>query len=157
MTKFLKCVNWADEKDVQQAAELLNVWEPIDVADALELLSVTFKEPIVRKYAVSRIAIADDEELLCYLLQLVQALRYEATSESGPLAEFLMERATKSPDLGYYFFWYVTVECEDRRYKEYYTRVRTKFEQTLMEVRAPVHGVHTHAHTCMHQSASNAL
>lgn len=134
MTKFLKCVNWTEEKDVQQAAELLNVWEPIDVADALELLSVTFREPIVRKYAVSRIAIADDEELLCYLLQLVQALRYEANTEFGPLAEFLMERAAKSSDLGYYFFWYVTVECEDKRYKDYYSKLRSKFEQTLTEV-----------------------
>lgn len=127
-------MNWNDEKDVQHAVELLQVWEPIDVADALELLSVSFKADQVRKYAVSRISIADDEELLCYLLQLVQALRYEANLEPGPLAEFLMDRALKSSDLGYFFFWYVTVECEDRRYREYYQKLRDKFEHKLLEV-----------------------
>lgn len=120
---------------MQQAVELLNVWEPIDVADALELLSVTFKAEAVRKYAVSRIAIADDEELMCYLLQLVQALRYEANSEPGHLAEFLMERAIASSDLGYFFFWYVTVECEDKRYREFYTKLSDRFQQLLIDVR----------------------
>jgi hypothetical protein len=36
-----------------------------------------FTHPKVRMAAAARIAIADDKELLGYLLQLVQALRYE--------------------------------------------------------------------------------
>jgi phosphatidylinositol 3-kinase len=32
LTKFLKSVNWPDEKDVQQAHQLVAQWEPVDVA-----------------------------------------------------------------------------------------------------------------------------
>ena len=52
---------------------------PIDVADALKLLSggEAFQSPLVRKYAVDVLRKASDEELHILLLQLVQALRYE--------------------------------------------------------------------------------
>jgi hypothetical protein len=48
------------------------------VDHALELLSASFAgiNPL-RRYAVKRLEDAKDEELLSYLLQLVQALRYE--------------------------------------------------------------------------------
>lgn len=49
----------------------------MDVEDALELLSPNFTHPVVRKYAVTRLKQACDEDLLLYLLQLVQALKYE--------------------------------------------------------------------------------
>ncbi len=42
LTKFLKCVDWSDAQEAKQAAELMAQWEPIDVADALELLSPDF-------------------------------------------------------------------------------------------------------------------
>ncbi|GAB1609342.1 phosphatidylinositol 3-kinase catalytic subunit type 3-like [Argonauta hians] len=81
LTKFLKCVNWSLPQEVKQALELLLKWTPMDVEDALELFSPAFTHPAVRKYAVSRLAQADDEDLLLYLLQLVQALKYENSEE----------------------------------------------------------------------------
>lgn len=45
----------------------------------------------VRAYAVSVLERADDEELLCYLLQLVQALRFERSDKSR-LSHFLVQR-----------------------------------------------------------------
>uniref|UniRef100_T1KKC8 Phosphatidylinositol 3-kinase catalytic subunit type 3 n=1 Tax=Tetranychus urticae TaxID=32264 RepID=T1KKC8_TETUR len=77
LTKFLKCVNWDSETEAKQALELLYSWEPMDIEDALELLSPTFQHPAVRQYAVSRLQEAPDEDLILYLLQLVQALKYE--------------------------------------------------------------------------------
>lgn len=77
LTKFLKCVNWSIASENRQAIELLNRWAPMDVEDALELLSPNFTHPVVRKYAVTRLKQACDEDLLLYLLQLVQALKYE--------------------------------------------------------------------------------
>ncbi len=52
--------------------------QAIEVDHALELLSASFAgiNPL-RRYAVKRLEEAKDEELLSYLLQLVQALRYE--------------------------------------------------------------------------------
>ncbi|KTF84986.1 hypothetical protein cypCar_00046516, partial [Cyprinus carpio] len=77
LTKFLKCVNWDLPQEAKQALELLGKWRPMDVEDSLELLSSHFTNPTVRRYAVARLQQADDEDLLMYLLQLVQALKYE--------------------------------------------------------------------------------
>ena len=77
LTKFLKCINWETNTEVRQALSLLAQWTPMDVEDALELLSPTFSHPTVRRYAITRLKQAPDEDLLLYLLQLVQALKYE--------------------------------------------------------------------------------
>lgn len=61
----------------------------MDVEDALELLSPTFKHPVVRRYAISRLKQAPDDDLVLYLLQLVQALKYENFNDievSGEMA-----------------------------------------------------------------------
>lgn len=78
MSKFLRSVDWSDVREIKHAAELLDMWAEIDVDDALELLSKQHAHVLVRDYAVKRLRKADDEQLLQYLLQLVQALRYEA-------------------------------------------------------------------------------
>jgi len=61
LTKFLKSVNWKVPQEAKQALDLLNKWSPMDVDDALELLSPAFVNPAVRKYAVTRLQQADDE------------------------------------------------------------------------------------------------
>ncbi|XP_058833251.1 phosphatidylinositol 3-kinase catalytic subunit type 3 [Topomyia yanbarensis] len=81
LTKFLKCVNWETGTEVRQALTLLAKWAPMDVEDALELLNSSFNHPTVRRYAISRLDQAPDEDLLLYLLQLVQALKYEHFDE----------------------------------------------------------------------------
>uniref|UniRef100_A0A7N8XJX4 Phosphatidylinositol 3-kinase catalytic subunit type 3 n=1 Tax=Mastacembelus armatus TaxID=205130 RepID=A0A7N8XJX4_9TELE len=81
LAKFLKCVNWDLPQEAKQALELLGKWRPMDVEDSLELLSSHFTNPTVRRYAVARLQQADDEDLLMYLLQLVQALKYENFSD----------------------------------------------------------------------------
>ena len=80
LTKFLHCVDWSSPVETEEALHLLIKWQPIDPADSLELFTRKFKEsvsPQVRKYAIARLQRTDNEELLLYLLQLVQALRYE--------------------------------------------------------------------------------
>ena len=61
LTKFLKCVNWNAPLEAKQAVELMVQWQPIDVVDALELFTPAFTNPLVRKYAVSRLESAQDE------------------------------------------------------------------------------------------------
>lgn len=63
------------------------MWVPMDIEDALELLSPNYTNPAVRRYAISRLQQAPDNEILLYLLQLVQALKYEsfATIKEGTL------------------------------------------------------------------------
>ena len=123
LTKFVKSVNWTDQKEAREAAQMLPKWVPIDVDDALELLGPNFDHPAVRAYAVDRLRKSSDDELLIYLLQLVQALRYETRPSveaqedvvaDSSLAAFLIGRATHNFRLGSYLHWYLMVEFEDR-------------------------------------------
>ncbi|KAL1839294.1 hypothetical protein VTJ49DRAFT_1657 [Mycothermus thermophilus] len=122
LTKFVKSVNWQDQSEARQAAQMLGKWTDIDVDDALELLGPTFDNAAVRAFAVDRLRKADDQELMLYLLQLVQALKYEhispqpghEVSQDSSLARFLISRAVNSFTLGNYFYWFVMVECDDK-------------------------------------------
>lgn len=58
----------------------------------------------VRAHAVEVLKRTEDEELLYYLLQLVQALRYEEADDS-PLAQFLVQRAVANPTLAFTLHW----------------------------------------------------
>ncbi|XP_074649742.1 phosphatidylinositol 3-kinase catalytic subunit type 3-like isoform X2 [Tubulanus polymorphus] len=100
LIKFLKSVNWTVQQEVNQALELLYKWIPMDVEDALELLSPHFTHKAVRKYAVARLRQADDEDLLLYLLQLVQGLRYEDFDEikSGLDSAFAARKESILPE-----------------------------------------------------------
>lgn len=121
LTKFLRCVEWSDVQEAKQALELMNRWEMIDVCDALELLSPVFEREEVRAYAVSVLERADDEELQCYLLQLVQALRFERSDKSR-LSQFLVKRSLNNIELGSFLRWYVAVELYDPAYaKRFYS------------------------------------
>ncbi|KAN0063522.1 Phosphatidylinositol (PI) 3-kinase [Thecaphora frezii] len=81
LTKFLKSVVWSDAGEAKQATEvLLPMWSEPVLDDALELLGPTFRDPRVRAYAVRQLERATDEELNLYLLQLVQAIRFEASA-----------------------------------------------------------------------------
>jgi len=124
LTKFLLAVDWTVESEVVQAAELLEQWRkrsPIEVSDALKLLGkhVAFQTNLVRDYAIDTLADAPDSELRLYLLQLVQALKYETmdvseaghdaptseTSKVPALATFLIERAANNIELANYLYW----------------------------------------------------
>ena len=61
----------------------------------------------VRAHAVEVLKRTEDEELLYYLLQLVQALRYEA-ADASPLAQFLVQRAVANPTLAFTLHWCAT-------------------------------------------------
>ena len=84
LTKFLKSVVWTDPGEAKQATEvLLPMWTEPGLDDALELLGPTFKDPRVRSYAVRQLERAEDEELILYLLQLVQALKFDKPVTHG--------------------------------------------------------------------------
>ena len=144
LTKFLKSVNWLDRSESRQAVQILTKWTEVDVDDALELLGPTFDNPAVRAYAVERLRKSDDDELLLYLLQLVQALRYEGispkSSQDSSLARFLISRATRNFMLGNYFHWYLMVECDDKsedqttQKRKLFAKVEYDFMTELMKL-----------------------
>ena len=82
LVKFLLSVDCTVESEIAEIPILLALWKKkasIDISDALRLLGKEkiFQSLIVRQYAIDELRSANDEELLTFLLQLVQALRYE--------------------------------------------------------------------------------
>lgn len=114
----------------------------------------------VRQYGVRQLARADNDELMNYLLQLVQALKYEdsypsdlsvydfcsAMSERVSVCQlstgvsafcclsFLISRAVQDQQLANFFYWYVTVEREDKQHGNMYTKVLSEFLNRLATV-----------------------
>ena len=119
LTKLVKSVNWNEQTESRQAIALLPKWVEIDIDDALELLGPGVRNPNVRAYAVDRLRKADDEELLLYLLQLVQALKFEPQQAKeddetdSSLAGFLIVRSAANLKLGNFLHWYLMVELAD--------------------------------------------
>ncbi|CAH8505826.1 unnamed protein product [Schistosoma rodhaini] len=77
LAKFILSVRWEYTEQVNQAVELLKQWPTIAPEHVLELFTRQFLHPAGRRFAVHRLEAASDEELILYLYQLVQALRYE--------------------------------------------------------------------------------
>lgn len=189
LTKFLLAVDWTEDDEVVQAAELLEQWRersPIQVTDALKLLGkhVAFQTSLVRSYAIDTLANAPDDELQLYLLQLVQALKYEvltiddahrrsnnvshaleqqATSKTSSLALFLIDRASKSMSLANYLYWYLKVEMlEDANNRERYRIVFTALKERLSQINfgcgdVPLCSPSSHQQQVHHNSLSSII
>nr|GEY03891.1 phosphatidylinositol 3-kinase, root isoform isoform X1 [Tanacetum cinerariifolium] len=148
LTKFLRCVEWSDVQiEVAIATHLLmhglirvmlysfisERWEMIDVCDALELLSPVFESEEVRAHAVRVLERADDEELQCYLLQLVQALRFERSDKSR-LSQFLVQRSLSNIEFASFLRWYVAVELHDPAYAKRFYSTYEMLEENMMKL-----------------------
>ncbi|XP_053338796.1 phosphatidylinositol 4,5-bisphosphate 3-kinase catalytic subunit gamma isoform [Clarias gariepinus] len=111
LPQFLRTVEWLKPSAVQDVHWLLTHWEPedLELSVALELLSVDYTDEKVRRLAVQRLEMMSNEEVLRYLLQLVQTLKVEPYHDSY-LARFLIQRALRSKRVGHFFFWYLRSE-----------------------------------------------
>ncbi|XP_017266673.1 phosphatidylinositol 4,5-bisphosphate 3-kinase catalytic subunit gamma isoform [Kryptolebias marmoratus] len=108
---FLRNIDWMNRRVVEDVHWLLGNWDPgeLDVTVALELLSMDFADETVRRLAVQRLEILSNDDVLKYLLQLVQTLKVEPYHDSF-LARYLIQRALRSKRIGHFFFWYVRSE-----------------------------------------------
>ena len=120
-------MDWNDINETNEAIKLLPLWTSIDMSDSLELLGSFYQHSKIRQFAVSKLTtVSDEDELLAYLLQLIQALRYEITYPSD-LSEFLLKRCTVSLRLCTFFYWYVYVETFDRTKGTLFAAILTDF------------------------------
>lgn len=84
---------------------------------------------------------------MLYLLQLVQALKFEYFDSKDPdpnsssLAQFLIDRAISNPVLGTYLHWYLMIEIEDKIYGTLYAKVAFHYFQDLLQVKGVSYGV----------------
>jgi len=106
----LRSVNWINPDDVAEAMMILYEWETPGIEDALILLDHRLPDPKVRAFAVQCLGQMEDSELRQYMLQLVQALKFEPSHDSA-LARFLLQRSlSNSLLIGHIFFWYLKAE-----------------------------------------------
>lgn len=108
---YLRNIDWMNRRAVEDVHWLLGNWDPgeLDLMLALELLSMDFADMTVRRLAVQRLESLSDNDVLKYLLQLVQTLKVEPYHDSF-LARYLIQRALRSKRIGHFFFWYVRSE-----------------------------------------------
>ena len=88
LQKFLLSSRLARRERGSTSARVTKAWTRIDVADAIKLLGPdqAYQRSVVRGFAVDALRQASDMELVTYLLQLVQALRYDEKDEKGRVA-----------------------------------------------------------------------
>lgn len=132
LPKFLRTVYWNDPVETKQAVNLLQKWSMIPIDCALELLGPSFTNSHVRQHAVKRLVKEEDVKIILYLLQLVQALRYEP--QDGTLSNFLITKGSESDRIGGQLFWYLTVECEDPNPPAIFASTRDNFFKTLSTI-----------------------
>ncbi|XP_017873491.1 PREDICTED: phosphatidylinositol 4,5-bisphosphate 3-kinase catalytic subunit delta isoform [Drosophila arizonae] len=109
LSVLLQCVYWKDRDDVSDIWYLLKMWPLISIERSLELLDYAYPDPAVRGFAIKCLHNLKDEELLLYLLQLVQAIKHESYL-ANDLVIFLLQRALRNQRIGHYFFWHLRSE-----------------------------------------------
>ncbi|XP_067658199.1 phosphatidylinositol 4,5-bisphosphate 3-kinase catalytic subunit alpha isoform-like [Haliotis asinina] len=110
LPKLLHAVKWNDRESVAQLYVLLRKWPSVVPEVALELLDCSYSDLRVRQFAVECLDRGlHDDKLSQYLLQLVQALKYEPYLDNH-LTTFLLKRALLSQRIGNFFFWHLKSE-----------------------------------------------
>lgn len=103
---IVKCINWMDQKMVEELHRLIAQWEIQDPLLSLELLDAGVTDTVVRTFAVDCLRQFNDEELVTYMLQLVQALVMFEPYEDSALSRFLLERALRNrTQVGNALYW----------------------------------------------------
>uniref|UniRef100_A0A3Q3E2A0 Phosphatidylinositol-4,5-bisphosphate 3-kinase, catalytic subunit delta n=1 Tax=Hippocampus comes TaxID=109280 RepID=A0A3Q3E2A0_HIPCM len=109
LSKLLLITKWNKREDVIQMVSLLRNWPELPAIPALELLDYSFPDPAVRSFTIRCLRKLSDDELLQYLIQLVQVLKYESYLDCD-LTTFLLERALFNRRIGHFLFWHLRSE-----------------------------------------------
>uniref|UniRef100_A0A3Q3LZU3 phosphatidylinositol-4,5-bisphosphate 3-kinase n=1 Tax=Mastacembelus armatus TaxID=205130 RepID=A0A3Q3LZU3_9TELE len=109
LSKLLLITKWNKREDVVQMVGLLRNWPDLPAIHALELLDYSFPDPAVRFFTIRCLKKLSDNELLQYLIQLVQVLKYESYLDCD-LTTFLLERALANRRIGHFLFWYLRLD-----------------------------------------------
>uniref|UniRef100_A0A8C5FMK8 Phosphatidylinositol-4-phosphate 3-kinase catalytic subunit type 2 beta n=1 Tax=Gadus morhua TaxID=8049 RepID=A0A8C5FMK8_GADMO len=94
-------------------------WACLSHMDALGLLHASFPDQELRRTAVQWMDSISDPELLDFLPQLVQALKYECYLDSA-LVRFLLRRAIGDVRIAHYLFWLLKDALQDRQFSGRY-------------------------------------
>ncbi|KAK5849094.1 hypothetical protein PBY51_008764 [Eleginops maclovinus] len=123
--KLLASVRWGKQEDVLATHRLLersSAWDSsgLDVGLAMQMLDCHYSDAQVRSMAVRKLETLEDDDVLRYLLQLVQAVKFEPYHDSA-LVRFLLKRALRSKRIGHFLFWFLRSEiAQSMHYQQRY-------------------------------------
>ena len=110
LPRLLQSCNYKNPNTNQELQKIFRREKNVTIVQAIELLSGRYVNELVREFAVSILKKATFSEISHYLLQLIQALKYEKNIDN-PLARFLLEQAIAHPiTVGHEFFWHLRAE-----------------------------------------------
>lgn len=113
MPYVLKSVKWCERSKVREMMSLLQSWPLVEPEVAITLLDYAYPDMQVRSYAIRCLESMSDETLLLYLLQIVQAIKYESYLMND-LTRFLLTRALRNRLVGHHLFWLLRSEMHDQ-------------------------------------------
>ncbi|XP_072509174.1 phosphatidylinositol 4,5-bisphosphate 3-kinase catalytic subunit gamma isoform [Notamacropus eugenii] len=121
--KLFSSVKWGQQEIVAKTYQLLarrEAWDQsdLDVGLTMQLLDCNFSDENVRAIAVQKLENLEDDDVLHYLLQLVQAVKFEPYHDSA-LARFLLKRGLRNKRIGHFLFWFLRSEiAQSRHYQQ---------------------------------------
>ena len=110
LPRLLQSCNYKNPNTNQELQKIFSSAAGVTIIQAIELLSGRYVNELIREFAVSILKKATFTDISHYLLQLIQALKYEKNIDN-PLSRFLLEQAITHPiTVGHEFFWHLRAE-----------------------------------------------
>ena len=110
LPRLLQSVNYKIPNVNQELQKIFKNTSSVSIVQAIEFLSGRYVNEEIREFAVNILRKSSFTDISYYLLQLVQALKYEKNIDN-PLARFLLEQAVIHPiTIGHELFWHLRAE-----------------------------------------------
>jgi phosphatidylinositol-4,5-bisphosphate 3-kinase len=124
---LLRSVDYTAQAEVRELPGILAAVPKPQPCELLSLLGAQYPEPYVRRWAVQNLATWPDNDLMLYMLQLVEALKFEHYDDSL-LAEFLIEKGLKDPHrVGHRLFWQLMSEAHNSHIRRRFAAILVNF------------------------------
>ncbi|XP_017679401.1 PREDICTED: phosphatidylinositol 4-phosphate 3-kinase C2 domain-containing subunit gamma [Lepidothrix coronata] len=111
-----------DRTTVSEMYATLRSWRFANPLEALGLLTFSFPDQDIRRRAVQQIENMSNDELLEYLPQLVQVLKFEWSLES-PLVKLLLNRSLQSIQVAHQLYWLLKNAQNEVHFRIWYKKL----------------------------------
>ena len=138
LPRLLQSVNYKIPNVNQELHKIFQNTSNVSIVQAIEFLSGRYVNEEIREFAVNILRKSSIADVSYYLLQLVQALKYEKNIDN-PLARFLLEQAIIHPvTIGHELFWHLRAEMYNpevqKRYGLYLEVFLNKISEGLYKI-----------------------
>ncbi|XP_074839837.1 phosphatidylinositol 3-kinase C2 domain-containing subunit gamma [Carettochelys insculpta] len=111
-----------DRKSISEMYLVLREWNFSNPLEALGLLTFSFPDQDIRRTAIQQMENLSNDELLEYLPQLVQIMKFEWSLES-PLVKLLLCRSLQSIQVIHRLYWLVKDAVNEAHFKSWYQKL----------------------------------